>query len=353
MKSLWICLWVVAILNNISDRASGFWLGSRTFRSGPRITKERLASRVDFPPLPSEEDATLNRNGTWSRKWTRFGGEGVGPEHVVPLWVADMDFRCPKEVTDALQGVLDQGVFGYTDCPPALADAMVARLHERHGFGKVLDTSMLRWLPGLLPGLNHVIRARRAMDRGVYGALEPLSVAVTTPIYAPFLAAPSNCDAELVRVPLARKPLSESNSRVWRYELDEPALAAALAAPDVKVLLWCSPHNPTGRVWSRQELKVVASLCVEHDVTLLSDEVWADLVLTDEYPEEEDQEREDKGEWKVADTTSMSFKSEFVGMASLCEEMPGLAERLAVITSPSKTFNVASLDIAVAAIPGQ
>jgi len=88
-------------------------------------------------------------------------------------------------------------------------------------------------------------------------------------------------------------------------------------------------------------------------VTLLSDEVWADLVLTDEYPEEEDQEREDKGEWKVADTTSMSFKSEFVGMASLCEEMPGLAERLAVITSPSKTFNVASLDIAVAAIPGQ
>ena len=112
------------------------------------------------PPLPHPSDATLDRTGTHSRKWEQFGD-------AVPLWVADMDFRAPRPIIDAVRSVADHGVYGYTGCPPALAQAAVARLNARYGFGGLIGSSLeleprkVLWLPGLLPGLNHVVRARR------------------------------------------------------------------------------------------------------------------------------------------------------------------------------------------------
>ena len=117
---------------------------------------------------------------------------------VVPLWVADMDFRSPQPVIDALVERAANGVYGYTDCPVALEELFLARLRRVYGCTAVAPSvSWLRWLPGLLPGLNHAVRAAcrnhvRAAD----------AVAIPTPIYAPFLDAPLNCGARLCTVPL-------------------------------------------------------------------------------------------------------------------------------------------------------
>ena len=112
-------------------------------------------------------------------------------------------------------------------------------------------------------------------------------------------------------MPLARH---EEAPHGLRYGIDLDALDTALARPEVTSLLWCSPHNPTGRVWTRDELRAVAECCVRHEVFVMSDEVWGELVLEPEL-------------------------TPFVGMASLVDEVPGLREKLVVVTSTSKTYN--------------
>ena len=271
------------------------------------------------PPLPDPGDAHLDRlvhvaAGTASRKWTAHPG-------CVPLWVADSDFRSPPAVREALAAAAAQGTYGYTDPSPELKDVVCAHFERVYGF-ETCTPEMLRWMPALVPGLNHMVRAAAAMGR-----LDPAStaVAVATPIYSPFLAAPVNNRAAVVEVPLA-SIIEEPHG--LRYGLDLEALDDALARPEVTCLLWCNPHNPTGRVWTRDELKQVAECCVRHNVFIQSDEVWGELVLEPE-------------------------KTPFVGMASLIDEVPGLRERLVVMTSTSKTYNVASTDCAVAAIPDE
>lgn len=185
----------------------------------------------------------------------------------------------------------------------------------------------------LAQGLNHPIRAALSdpawLESDACGRGEAMGVAVATPIYAPFLAAPANhlSGAELVEVPLARQP---RGSGLWHYELDEAALTAALQRDSVRVLLWCNPHNPTGRVWTRDEMRTVAAACAAHDVALVSDEVWADLIL-------------DEAATPFTGAAAMLAEDE-VGL--------GLAEAgLVVLTSPSKAFNIAALDLAVAMVP--
>ena len=285
------------------------------------------------PPLPDAADAMLDRHGTNSRKHSRFGD-------AVPLWVADMDFRSPPPVVRAVTRIAAHGVYGYTDCSSALTTAATARMAGRYGFGEALEPRMLRWLPGLLPGINHVVRARRLLDGDGYGGAlgghgirRPVGVAVCTPIYAPFLAAPWNCEAELVQVPLAASPLAAvagatddraegsvagGGGGLLHYEVDWDALEAALALPSTRVLLWCNPHNPTGRVWSRRELARLAGLCVAHDVTLLSDEVWGEVVYDDEEP----------------CGSRGGDGAGFTGMGAVLAEHPRLS--LVVLVSPSK-----------------
>ena len=114
-----------------------------------------------------------------------------------------------------------------------------------------------------LEGLNHAVRAALTHPRWENSSARtsgmPLGVAVATPIYAPFLKAPSNHpSARLIQVPLAR---CLDGQGIWRYEIDEVALEAALSRPDVRLLMWCNPHNPTGRVWTYDEMLLVARLC--------------------------------------------------------------------------------------------
>ena len=269
------------------------------------------------PALPSGSlDASVDRKNTWSRKMQGRDG-AFGDRDIIPLWVADMDFRSPQPIVDALVARAANGVYGYTDCPAQLEELVFERLKSVHGLTAMEPTSAwFRWLPGLLSGLHHAARAACGTTTGQ-------TIAIPTPIYKPFLDTPGHQGQELAPVPL--KEVRRAGGEL-HFEVDWARLEAALAAPSCRILQWCNPHNPTGRCWTVEENKRVAQLCVTHDVILCSDEVWGEVPLEpDTHP--------------------------FVSMLSLLGDVRGLADRLIVLISPSKCFNVAPLDLALAIAP--
>lgn len=319
----------------------------RTGRSNLRLCAASDAAAE--PPLPSGAlDAAVDRSGTHSRKMQGRAGEFLGRSPaVVPLWVADMDFRSPQPVVDALVARAANGVYGYTDCPPQLSEALCERLRTVYGCALAPSASWFRWLPGLLPGLNHAVRVACAPDGSE-------AVAVPTPVYAPFLASPPNNNAELLKVPLE---LRVENGEM-RFGVDWAALESALAQPACKLLHWCNPHNPTGRCWTRSELARVARLCVAHEVLLCSDEVWGELPLDSSSapfismlallaPPADTSGADTRAAEVAAATETLRTGAD----ADAAGGVAGLHRRLIVLTSPSKCFNVAPLDIATAIIP--
>jgi cystathionine beta-lyase len=242
-------------------------------------------------------DRVIDRRDTGSLKWDRYAGRDISP-----LWVADMDFTAPPAVLDALQRRASHGVFGYTHAPAELVEVILARLRERHGWQVAAEA--LVWLPGLVVGLN--VTCRAVCEAGS-------DVLTMTPIYPPFLSAPRLSGCRLTTVPMARE------GDRWRIDFD--ALAAAVT-PATRLLLLCSPQNPTGRVFTTEELGRLAELCLRHDLTLCSDEIHCDLVL-------------EKGcEHRV--TASLDA---------------ALAARTITLMAPSKTFNLPGLNCALAVIP--
>lgn len=276
------------------------------------------------PPLPSELDKMLDRTGKVnpapdpfsSRKLQGSGGIFRGKD-IVPMWIADMDFRAPQPIVNAVVACAERAIYGYTNVPPALTDATLSRLSTVYGCAQP-QSEWLSWLPGLVPGLSSACRVARARC----GPGNECRVAVLTPAYPPFLKLPAFNGTVLEKVPLR----AEAHGAALHFELDWPVLESSLAKPETRLLLLCNPHNPTGRCWSRDELLHVAALCADHNVLLLSDEVWGELPL---HPE-------------VAPFTSA---------LALLDDVPSLRERLIVLTSPSKCFNVATLNVAVAATP--
>ncbi len=261
-------------------------------------------SATQPPAGPSSEvgfdfDSVVDRRGTGSLKWDRYEGRDV-----IPLWVADMDFPSPPAVIEALRRRVDHGIFGYTHASPQLEAAVLGSLAGEHSWD--VEPAWLVWLPGLVSGLNVVCRAV-----GVPGD-EVLSF---VPIYPPFLTAPGHVQRSVVRVPLV-----PAGGGVTRWEMDLAALEQALT-PRSRLLLLCSPHNPVGRAWSRQELEALAEIALRHDLVVCSDEVHAGLVLDE-------------------DRTHMP-------LAALG---PEVAARTITLMAPSKTFNIPGLDCSFAII---
>jgi cystathionine beta-lyase len=240
-----------------------------------------------------------DRRGTDSIKWARYAGRDI-----LPLWVADADFRSPPSVIAALEERAGHGVFGYGSPSEALAGAVVDTCLREWNW--TIEPSWLVWLPGLVSGLNVVCRAV-----GEPGD----AVASFTPVYPPFLKAPVLQGRELVTV-----PLSGDNTRGWRVDRDR--LDRALAADPVRALLWCHPHNPVGRAWTRAELETVAETCLSRRVIVCSDEIHSQLMLETERPH--------------------------LPLAALG---PEVAAHTITLLAPSKAFNVAGLGCAVAVIP--
>ncbi|MCW5620023.1 MAG: PatB family C-S lyase [Burkholderiales bacterium] len=204
-------------------------------------------------------DTCPERRNTGSTKWNRYSGRDV-----IPLWVADMDFRCAPEIVEALHARVEHGVFGYTEPPAELAPVICDVLARDHGWN--VDPEWIIWLPSLVVGLNVVSRA--LADEGD-------AVLTTVPIYPPFMSAPRNAERTLLTVPLVTRALP-GGAEHWEWDWE--ALEAAVT-PHTRLLLLCSPHNPTGRVWSDSELQTLAHFAARHDLLVVSDEIHCGLVL--------------------------------------------------------------------------
>ena len=242
-------------------------------------------------------DTPPDRRDTASEKWDRYAGRDI-----LPLWVADMDFRSPPAVIEALHQRVEHGIFGYSAPPKELVETVVSMLEREYGWQ--VQEEWLVWLPGLVCGLNVTCRAVGEPGDGV---------ATFTPVYPPFLSAPKLAGRELISVPLV------ATGDHW--EMDLQALERAVT-PRTRLLLLCSPHNPVGRVWSREEQLALLELAERHDLTVCSDEIHAGLVLD-------------------GDKRHIPF-------AALS---PEAAHRSITLNAPSKTYNIPGLGCSFAVIP--
>ncbi len=245
---------------------------------------------------PFDFDTIIDRTGTGSEKWDRYGGGDI-----LPLWVADMDFASPPAVIDALHKRISHGVFGYTHAPQGAVDAV--QEHLERDFGWQIRPEWLVWLPGLVCGLNVLCRAV-----GETGD----DVVTFTPVYPPFLSAPPLSGKGLVTVPLC--------CAEGRWGIDPEALERAIT-PRTRMLLLCSPHNPVGRVWSRQELQLLADCAERHDLVIGSDDIHAGLVLDESTPH--------------------------LPIATLS---PDICRRTITLLAPSKTYNIPGFGCSFAVI---
>lgn len=242
-------------------------------------------------------DTCPERTGYGSLKWDKYKGRDI-----LPLWVADMDFVTAPEILEALQQRLDHGVFGYTIPHEAPIEAVINYLDRQHGYSA--RAAWLNFLPGLVPAINLCCHA----------FTEPGdSVMTATPVYPPFISAPDYAKRELIKVPLCLD--SED-----RWTLDIAAMEAAIQ-PHTKIFVLCSPHNPVGRVFSKEELTALADFCERHDLILISDEIHCDLVFDAE--------------------------AKHTLTATLSEQ---IADRTVTLMAPSKTYNLPGLACAFSVI---
>ena len=229
-------------------------------------------------------------------KWDKYKGKDI-----IPMWVADMDFRSPPVVIKALQERVYHGVFGYAEAPDELTDTILGMLKTDHDWQ--VEPEWIIWLPGLVTGLNVACRA----------AGEPGDDVMTTvPIYPPFLTAPGNSDRNLVTI-----PFSEMSNRP---QFDFDRLVAGIT-PQTNLFILCNPHNPVGRVFTQTELAALAGICIEHDMILCSDEIHCGLILD-----------EDKTHIPTATLS------------------PEIARRTITLMAPSKTYNLPGLGCSFAII---
>nr|MEE4269660.1 PatB family C-S lyase [Candidatus Krumholzibacteria bacterium] len=243
-------------------------------------------------------DAPVDRTGTNSEKWDKYGGRDI-----IPLWVADADFRSPPAVIDALTRRAAHGVFGYPGTPPGLVEVFLETCAREWGWQ--VDPEWLVWLPGLVCGLSVTCRATGEAGTGV---------AVQTPVYGPFLRVPGTMNRRVQHI-----GLQGDNTEGW---ICDRATFAAGLDETTRLFLLCHPHNPVGRLWMPEELEVFAEECLRRDVVICSDEIHAQLVL--------------------------ESGRRHVPLATLS---PEIAARTITLMAPSKAFNIAGLGCSVAIIP--
>jgi cysteine-S-conjugate beta-lyase len=239
-------------------------------------------------------DEVHNRLNTRSMKWDlrEFIFQN---EDVLPMWVADMDFQAPPEVNDALMKRAEHGIYGYTVVDNDVKDSIVNWLNTRHNWE--INRDWLSFSKGVVTSLHMAIRA----------FTEPNDkVLIQTPVYTPFYKVIQAHDREIVKNPL----IEENNYYTIDFDDFEEKLKTG-----VKAFVLCSPHNPVGRVWKKEELEEMARLCLKHNVLIISDEIHADLVFSGQ---------------------------KHIPIASLSEE---IADQTITCMAPSKTFNLAGLEV--------
>lgn len=206
-------------------------------------------------------DTAPDRRGSGSYKWDSEAGAG----DVIPLWVADMDFKTAPVVIEALRRRVEHGVFGYTLVDDEYYAALRGWFAERHGY--TIDTRQVIYTSGVVPALSAIIKALTKPGEGVI---------VQTPVYNCFFSSIRNNGCRIVESPLIREEISGDT---FTYRMDFEDLERKAADPANTMLLLCNPHNPAGRIWNRDELKQVAEICRRNGVRVVSDEIHCELAM--------------------------------------------------------------------------
>lgn len=248
-------------------------------------------------------DTVVDRKNTSCLKWD-FGLERKNRDDLLPLWVADMDFKLPDEILSDIEERVHHGIFGYTDPKEDYKAALRGWLERRHGI--TIEDQWNTVVPGVVYGIATAIRA--LTEPGDH-------VLIQQPVYYPF--------SEMIEI---NKRVVVNNQLVYRdgkYSIDFEDFEKKIVDNDVKLFLLCSPHNPVGRVWRRDELERLADICYRHGVYVFSDEIHFDFIYSGH---------------------------EHVSFAALDDKYK---ERFILGTSASKTFNIAGLQVANIIIPNK
>jgi cystathionine beta-lyase len=219
------------------------------------------------------------------------------------MWVADMDFACAPEIRQALKARIDHGIFGYAVFTDELKETTTEWIHNRYGWK--IQPEWLVWLPGLVPALNAACRAFTKSGE---------QVVTFVPVYPPFLSAPKLSDRQLLKSPLKR-----THNR-YTFDIEH---FKDIITDKTRLLILCSPHNPVGRAYTKQELEAVAQICIDNNITICSDEIHCDLILDD---------------MKHIPTATISGD---------------ISDNTITLMAPSKTFNTPGLNCSFAVIPNK
>ena len=237
-------------------------------------------------------DEITQRRGSNSYKW-----DTATDDDILPMWVADMDFRTAPAIIDALAKRVQHGIFGYTRVPQAYYEATISWFRKRHNFN--IQKEWILFTSGVVPALSAVIKALTVPGD---------KVLVQTPVYNCFFSSIRNDECEMV----ANNLVYQNNA----YSIDFDALELKAADPKVKLMLLCNPHNPVGKVWTKEELTKIGEICLRNNVIVVSDEIHCDLVYD--------------GHTHIP-FASISY--EFLQNSVTC-------------VAPSKTFNLAGIQVA-------
>lgn len=200
----------------------------------------------------------IERKGTSSVKWDGLENKFTRSD-LLPLWVADMDFKVPEKVQEKLMERIEHGVFGYSFVEDSYYEALLSWQKRRHDI--TLEKEWVRFTTGVVNSFNYVIQSMTQKDD---------SVLILAPVYYPFFDAVNNNERHLV--------VSTLINEDGRYEIDFADFEAKIINENVKVFLHCSPQNPVGRVWSEDELTKLFEICYQNGVKIISDEIHQDFI---------------------------------------------------------------------------
>ncbi|XWX03380.1 PatB family C-S lyase [Aggregatilineales bacterium SYSU G02658] len=244
-------------------------------------------------------DQSPDLRSVYATKWTAY------PEDVLPMWIADMDFRSAQPIIDALTERVQFGTFGYTMDYPPLREILVERMQSLYGWA--IQPHWIVFIPGIVTTMNMITQALTKAGDGVL---------MQTPIYPPFLHMPAHngCFAQCVDL-----TLTPAADNTYTFTTDFDAFERAITQ-QTRLFYLCNPHNPGGMVYTRAELERFAQISLQHNLTILADEIHSDLILDGQH----------------------------TPIASLA---PEVEQRTLTLIAPSKTYNLAGLACSIAIIP--
>lgn len=247
-------------------------------------------------------ETLVDRSNNFSAKWSEMDKK-YGSNDLLPMWVADMDFKAAPCIIDAMRERLEQGIYGYTTRPDSYNESIVNWAARRYGWE--IKSDWLIFSPGVIPSISLIIQEMTDKND---------KIMIQEPVYSPFNSVVKENGRELVISPLIKL---EDGNYVMDYEDIESKIK------DVKMFLLCNPHNPVGRVWTKEELQKLGKICLKNNVKVISDEIHSDIIF--------------KGH-------------KHVPFASISEEF---AQNSITCMAPTKTFNIAGLQMSQVILPNK